>query len=101
MRASMPAPGVVRRNSGGGRGDAVVYVIFETPRGEPPLLCCGPYWSVQVTQGQLFVTEIRGDRSERRCLAVQAADGWHVREELGASARSWEAVRFSDSPEKE
>jgi hypothetical protein len=79
----------------------VVYVIFETPGGPPPRLCCGPYLAVQVTQGQLFVNELRGDRADPLCLAVQAADGWHVREGPGAFTRSWESVRFSDSPEKE
>ena len=79
----------------------MVYVIFETPGGPPPRLCCGPYLFVRVAQGQLFVTELRGDRADPLCLAVQDADGWHVRGGPGAFTRSWESVRFSDSPEKE
>ena len=79
----------------------MVYVIFETPGGEPARFCAGPYGSAVFDYRQLIVTTLRGGQPEGFCLAVQAADGWHVRQGAGAFARAWESVRFSDSPENE
>jgi hypothetical protein len=77
----------------------VVYVIFEGPGSPPPRLCLGPYESVQVSQGQLFITGLRGGQSERLCLAAEGAGGWHVREGPGAFTHAWESIRFSGAPE--
>jgi hypothetical protein len=72
----------------------VVYVVFENPAGYPRQFRRGPYESVQVLSGELFVVETRGGQKRRRCLAYADSRGWHVRASNDGKETVWKSVHF-------
>ena len=78
----------------------MVYVIFENPSGPHRQLCLGPYESVQVLHGKLFVQELRGGKPQRVCLAVEGVGGWHVHAGEAGPGSVWESARFAGEAEQ-
>ena len=72
----------------------MVYIFFESTSGPLLQLRRGPYHSVQVLSGELFVVETRGGQRRRSCLAYVDAGIWHVLASNDGEETVWKSVRF-------
>jgi hypothetical protein len=71
---------------------SAVYVIFGrggTGRGEQQLVC-GPYFSVEIFQGQMAGIDCRDYQICR--IASLGPDGWHVHDGLGDGAPAYDSA---------